>query len=487
MLSVIMPVYNERHSIREIIRRVCLVKIPKQIVIIDDCSTDGTRQILQSFEKGSDKWLKDYPGNRFTFVYQPFNQGKGAAIRAGIGHAREMITIIQDADLEYDPNDYPKVLEPIIKGQADVVYGSRFSGTHRRVLFFWHSVGNKFLTFLSNVFTNLNLTDMETGYKAFRTVLIQGIPLRSNRFGFEPEITAKVAKLGCRIFEVPIDYYGRTYAQGKKIGLKDAFQALYVILKYWLIDDLYTVESAGVRTLRIMEGAGKYNDWLFKQCEPYIGDRVLEMGSGVGNITSFLVDRDHVLATDVADSHLRELERQFGGFSNVKVSRLDFNDPKAADSFIEKDFDTVLSMNVLEHVENDGTALKVCHGILRPGGRLVLLVPAHNALYCDMDKNIEHYRRYDMGSLSRSVQEAGFKIVHRRHLNMLGALGWFVNGKVLRRQLIPSRQLRLFDFIIKLLALEKWIQPPFGLSILLVAEKQAGVASAASALAASAK
>ncbi|HRY30058.1 MAG TPA: glycosyltransferase [Elusimicrobiota bacterium] len=470
MLSVIIPIYNERHTLREILRRVCLVDIPKQIILVDDASTDGTRRTLQTMEKDISDWTNRYPKNKFLFVYQPRNRGKGAAIREGISRATEPFTIIQDADLEYDPNEYPKLLEPLLRGQADVVYGSRFSGTHRRVLFFWHSLGNKFLTFLSNAFSNLNLSDMETCYKVFRTDIIKGIPLRSERFGFEPEITSKIAKLGCRIFEVPIDYYGRTYAQGKKIGLKDAFQALYVILKYWLIDDLYTTESAGLRTLRIMEGAGKYNDWLFKQCEPYLGNRVLEMGSGIGNITNFLLDKDLVFATDISDSHVKELEREFGHFPNVRVVQLDMSDP-ATKVGIKDKIDTIISMNVLEHIENDGQALKNCHELLPKGGKLVLLVPAHQSLYCNMDRNIEHKRRYDLKPLQKQLEDVGFKIQMGHHLNVLGAIGWFVNGRLLRRQIVPSRQLRLFDFFVRFLAYEKRFKPSFGLSILIVAEK----------------
>ena len=478
MLSVIMPVYNERQTVREAIRRVCAVDMPKQIVIVDDGSTDGTREILEALEKNAGELLGTYPDNRLSFVFQPENRGKGAAIRAAIPHVDEPITIIQDADLEYDPADYPHLMEPILKGRADVVYGSRFSGTHRRVLFFWHAVGNRLLTLISNVFSNLNLTDMETGYKVFRSDVLKGIPIRSDGFGFEPEITAKVAKLGCRIYEVPVDYHGRTYPEGKKIGLKDAFAALFVILKYWIVEDLYDKNAAGLRTLRIMEGAGHYNSWLFKQCEPHLGKRVLEMGSGVGNITSFLLDRERLLATDVSDGHLRELEREFGAFPNVRVAKLDFNDDRSVQAIARSEnVDTVLSMNVLEHVERDRRALQGCFDVLEKGGRLVLLVPAHSALYSDMDRNIEHFRRYDLGSLRKMVAEVGFHLVHERHLNMLGAIGWFVNGRILRRQLIPSRQLRIFDFAIKLLALEKLFRPPFGLSILLVAEKPGEVTS----------
>jgi glycosyltransferase involved in cell wall biosynthesis len=227
-LSVVIPVYNEEQWLIELLRRVQDVPIPKEIIIVDDCSTDGTRAILRT--------LKD---DNLKIIYQPHNQGKGAALREGFKHATGNVVVVQDADLEYDPAEYPRLIQPILDNKADVVFGSRFVGEEHRVLYFWHSVANQILTTLSNMFTNLNLTDMETCYKAFRREVLADITLKSNRFGFEPEITAKVAKhLGpaWRIFEVPISYSGRTYEEGKKIGLKDAFNALYCIIWYWWFD-----------------------------------------------------------------------------------------------------------------------------------------------------------------------------------------------------------------------------------------------------------
>jgi glycosyltransferase involved in cell wall biosynthesis len=229
-LSVVIPVYNEERWIREIVRRVREVPIPKEVILVDDCSKDGTRKIL-------DEEISKLPDCRV--IYHEVNQGKGAALRTGFKHATGNVVIVQDADLEYDPAEYPRLLQPIIEGKADVVFGSRFIGEHHRVLYYWHSVANKVLTTLSNVFTNLNLTDMETCYKVFRREVIQGINLKSNRFGFEPEVTAKVAKKKdppWRIYEIPISYSGRTYEEGKKIGMKDAFTALYCIVRYWLKD-----------------------------------------------------------------------------------------------------------------------------------------------------------------------------------------------------------------------------------------------------------
>ncbi|HZN63005.1 MAG TPA: glycosyltransferase family 2 protein [Planctomycetota bacterium] len=222
-LTVVMPVYNEVEHIEKIVQAVLAVKVDKELVIVDDCSKDGTRDKLAAIAK--------LPGVRV--LYHDVNQGKGAALRTGFASAEGDLVLVQDADLEYDPQEYPTLLAPILSGKADVVFGSRFvGGDSHRVLYFWHSLGNRFLTLFSNMMTNLNLTDMETCYKVFRRDLLQKITIRENRFGFEPEITAKVAKLKCRIYEVGISYAGRTYEEGKKIGWKDGIRALWCILKY---------------------------------------------------------------------------------------------------------------------------------------------------------------------------------------------------------------------------------------------------------------
>jgi glycosyltransferase involved in cell wall biosynthesis len=227
-LSVVIPVYNEERWITEVVRRVQAVPIPKEIVIVEDHSTDNTRDVL--------KTLTD---DNIHVYYQSHNQGKGAALREGFRRATGHVVIVQDADLEYDPAEYPRLIQPILDGKADVVYGSRFIGDSHRVLYYWHSVANKALTTLSNMFTNLNLTDMETCYKVFRREVLNDVHVKSNRFGFEPEITAKIARRRerpWRIYEIPISYSGRTYDEGKKIGLKDAFNALYCILRFRYFD-----------------------------------------------------------------------------------------------------------------------------------------------------------------------------------------------------------------------------------------------------------
>jgi glycosyltransferase involved in cell wall biosynthesis len=230
-LSIIIPCYNETETIREVVNRVLSVNIPldKEIIIVDDGSNDGTRDSLRCMDNSN-----------INIIYHSRNMGKGAALRTGIKCAKGDIILIQDADLEYNPEDYPKLLQPIIDDKADVVYGSRFvGGEAHRVLYFWHSLGNKLLTLLSNSFTNLNLTDMEVCYKLFRKEILEKIELKEDRFGFEPEITAKISHLNCRIYEVGISYYGRTYTEGKKINWKDGIRAIIVIVKYGLLKKNY--------------------------------------------------------------------------------------------------------------------------------------------------------------------------------------------------------------------------------------------------------
>jgi len=226
-LSIIIPIYNEAATISEIVKRVHKVPLEwsKEVIVVNDASTDGTKEVLKAIKVS-------YP--ELSVVDHAHNQGKGAAIRSGIPHATGDVIIVQDADLEYDPRDLPKLLAPIENGYADVVFGNRFHGGEHRVLYFWHSIGNKFLTLLSNALTNLNLNDMEVGYKAFRSEILRQVTIESDRFGFEPEVTAKVARMNCRIYEVPISYHGRTYQEGKKITWRDGVVAVYCIIRYGL-------------------------------------------------------------------------------------------------------------------------------------------------------------------------------------------------------------------------------------------------------------
>ena len=234
-LSVLVPVYNEERTLEEIVRRVCAISLPKEIIFVDDGSQDRSREILSLLHEENKRSGDVF--NAIKILFQAQNEGKGAALKVALGHVTGDVVIIQDADLEYDPKDYPSLLAPIQEGVADVVYGTRFAGGGaHRVHFFWHSLGNRLLTLLSNMLTNLNLSDMEVGYKVFRAEVLKGIDLKSKRFGFEPEITVKLAKKHCRFYEVPISYYGRTYEEGKKITWKDGLAALYCMIRFRFTD-----------------------------------------------------------------------------------------------------------------------------------------------------------------------------------------------------------------------------------------------------------
>src|SRR5271157_5335634 len=322
-LSILMPVYNERTVVEQCISLVLAAPLPeemdRELVIVDDCSTDGTFDILQHLAMQNPQ---------IQLHRHTQNSGKGAAIRTAIQKASGDFSLIQDADLEYDPSEYPRLLKPLLTGHADAVFGSRYLVREQtRILPFWHSMINKWLTLLSNMFCNLNLTDMETGYKVFRTDLLKSIPIRSNRFGFEPEITMKAAKRKLRIYEVPISYHGRTYEEGKKIGWKDGVKALGVILHFWLIDDLY-VEPYGRAFLNNLTGTPQYLSWLARVLRPHLGDTVLELGAGIGTITGRLMGkRLCYIAAEKDPLYLHSLRNRFLRTPSVTVCKLDPENP----------------------------------------------------------------------------------------------------------------------------------------------------------------
>ena len=405
---------------------------------------------------------------RFVSSINPKIWVRGLPSVSGFKEATGDIVIIQDADLEYHPQEYPKLIEPILDGRADVVYGSRFLGTPRRVLMFRHTLGNKFLTFLSNLCTDLNLTDMETGYKVFKKEILEHLHLKSNRFGFEPEVTAKIAKMNYRIYEVPISYSGRDYWEGKKIRWMDGMKAIFSILRYNFFDS--ETEDIVYQTLQRMKKLHRYNQWIFSKFQPYLGRRVLEIGSGIGNITKFLLDRDLIIATDVEPKYLTFLKNTFGKYKKFMIEQLDISGTEVK-RYQSYHIDSVICFNVLEHIEQDEKPLKKIFELLEPGGRLLLLVPSHPWLYGSLDEHLGHQRRYGKKELRNKLETAGFRVIFLKHFNRIGILGWFLDSRILRRKRLPLFQLRIYNLFVPLFKLEKFFPLPFGTSLLAVAEK----------------
>ena len=347
LLSILIPVYNERTVVEKSLALVLSAPLPenmdRELVIVDDCSTDGTSDIL-------DRLAAREP--RIRLFRQSVNQGKGAAVRRAIQEAAGDFCLVQDADMEYDPAEYPRLMRPLLDGHADAVFGSRYlAGEQSRVLPYWHTKINQFLTLVSNMFSNLNVTDMETCYKVFRTDLLKSIPIRSDRFGFEPEITMKVSKRKLRVYEVPISYHGRTYEEGKKIGWKDGAKALGVILYFWIIDDLYA-ETYGRGLLNSLTGTPQYQSWITRILRPYLGDTVLEIGAGLGNWTGRLMGKKlSYVAAEKDALYLHALRNRFLRTPNVTVCELD---PEKASDYQPwaGQFASALCVNLLETVED---------------------------------------------------------------------------------------------------------------------------------------
>ncbi len=467
VLSILMPVYNERGYLRRCVERVLAVELPgglqRELVIVDDCSTDGTDRVLHELAEQHPTVIRAFR--------QPVNQGKGAAVRRAVAEMTGQYAVVQDADLEYDPNDYIPLLQPLLDGSADVVYGSRFAPrTMRRVLSYHHSIGNKLLTHLSNLTTGLNLTDMETCYKAFRADVLKTIPIRSDRFGIEPEITAKVAKRGCAVYEVPINYRGRSYAEGKKIGWKDGLAAIYTILKYWVLDDCFD-ECYGRAILQSLSHARRFNDWMVKVIQPHLGTRILEVGAGLGNISRHLPKKEKLIVTDIDPTYLALLKEAFQDNEVVDVAQLDLNCPADFDALGHEICDTVVCLNVLEHIEHDVDALRRIGQLLVPGGRVVLLVPQYPWLYGSYDRHVEHYRRYTRRTLGDALTSAGFSGAWFKDFNFLSIPGWWVNSCWLQATEMRRWQLKLYDMLVPLMRpLERWLPLP-GLSLIAVAER----------------
>ena len=460
-----MPVYNEARTLRTIVARVLAspVQLPMELICVDDGSRDGSPEILDALA------AKD---PRIRVIRQPRNMGKGRAIRTAIEHMRGGIGIIQDADLEYDPADYPAMVAPILEGKADAVFGSRFaSASQRKILLYWHGVANHFLTWLTNILNDINLTDMETCYKAVRADILKQTPLYSNRFGIEPELTTKLAQWNIRLYEVPISYHGRTAAEGKKIGWKDAVSAVWTLLKYRFIDDRFTTHD-GYYVLQSMRRARGLNKWILEQFRPFIGARVLEAGCGIGNFTELLLDRERLVCVDNDPLYVEMAHWRLGHLENVRTLERDLSDTAAYQDLKPERIDTIICLNVLEHIAPDEQVLRAFYETLEPGGHAIVLVPAHMFLYGPCDEAIGHVRRYTQTELHTKMQAAGFEVVQMGEFNRLGVPGWWLNKQLGRRDLNP-RQMRLFEWLLPVAKGMEALKLGRGLSLIGVGRKPA--------------
>jgi glycosyltransferase involved in cell wall biosynthesis len=443
LLSVLVPLFNEEEFVGHALERVLKATLPEgvelEIIVVDDGSTDASAEIVEDM-------VRENPGV-IRLLRHERNRGKGAAIRTAVDDARGDFSLIQDADLEYDPAEYGRLLKPLLEGRADVVFGSRFLvAEERRVLYFWHALANHALTTLANIVSNLNLTDMETCYKAFRTPLLQSIPITSDRFGIEPELTIKMAQRQARIYEVPISYHGRTYAEGKKIGFWDAVQALFVILRFGLFRNIY--KHSGGKTLEALTEARNFNRWMADTIRPYVGDHVLEIGAGIGNLTQALAPKKkRYIATDIDAEHLNRLATRFSHRPNVRTRLCNLSSSEDFDDFTGS-LDSVVCLNVLEHVEDDLGGLRNIYGALKSGGRAIILVPHDQRIFGTLDVALGHYRRYSREQLRARMEEAGFRVEHLIDFNRVSRYPWFMSGRILKRQELSVTQMKIFDRLV---------------------------------------
>jgi glycosyltransferase involved in cell wall biosynthesis/SAM-dependent methyltransferase len=480
-VSVLVPVYNEQHLVTECLNRLTLLAQCEflssvEVIVVDDGSRDRTSEFLADFERSHAEALSNraVAKIRWLFFRHSRNVGKGAAIRTALEKATGEITVIQDADLEYHPGDLIKMLAVFLEHDADAVFGSRFvSGGTRRALLFRHQLGNKFLTFLCNLVTNLNLTDVWTGYKAIRTDLMKSIPIIANDFRLEPEITIKLAKREARIFEVPISYFGRSYEEGKKIGWRDGVLALAAILRCALSDDIYQADEHGSRILARLARAPRFNAWMADTIRPYCGERVLEIGSGVGNLTRRLIPRTKYVASDINPLYLQTLSNLGADRPYMETGYCDVTDLSSFPR-VDQQYDTVICLNVIEHVQDDRTVLLNINRVLLPSGRAIILVPQGPGNMGTLDEVLGHRRRYTRQTLSTLASECGFSVSKLIKFNRIGTLAWFLNGKMLKRRTFGLGQIWLLDLLTPIFRRVDAMVPLPPLSLIAIMERATG-------------
>jgi len=469
-LSILVPVYNEEHLVRASLERLKpLGQSPLldrvQIIVVDDGSTDQTEAVLGEFQLSLAE-AAEAPARRleWLFLRHDTNQGKAAAIHTALSQANAELTVIHDADLEYHPLDLLKMVQVFSEEGADAVFGSRFlASEYRRVLFFRHELGNRFLTLLCNVVSDLNLTDMETCYKMVRTDLMKSVPLVGRGFEIEPEIAIKLAKRGARIFEVPIRYAGRTYQEGKKVNWKDGVRAIAAIFRFGYSDHIYAEDVHGSQILGRLNRAPRFTKWMADVIRPYVGEKVLEIGAGTGNLTLQLTPRKLYWASDINPLYLSYLENVGRNRPYLRVS---YTDGQLGHSYPkEQKFDTVICLNVIEHLADDLGALRNIREVLEDNGRAIVLVPCGPWLLGTLDDVLGHQRRYTRNQLKELTNTAGFRLETMLEFNRVGVIAWWINGKLLRRRTFGLWQIKLLNLLTPLFrVLDKFLPwPPLSL------------------------
>jgi len=474
-LSVIVPVYNEQYLIEASLERLkVLSESPLldliKVIVVDDGSSDGSAAAIESFQKSIGSRKRD-PKFSWLWLRHEKNCGKGAAIRAGLSNADTELVVIHDADLEYHPGDLLRMVEVFLLEDADAVFGSRFmSGGYKRALFFRHALGNKLLTLLCDLVCDLNLTDIETCYKMVRTDLLKSIPLESSTFDVEPELAIKLAKRGSRIFEVPIGYSGRTYLEGKKINWKDGMRALWAILRYAISDRIYATDESGGEILERLNRAPRFAGWMADVIRPYVGNRVLEVGAGTGNMSVHLMPRNLYWATDINPHYLDYLVMLRATRPYMRVA---FTNAMEAESFPkEQSFDTVVCLNVVEHIEDDVAVLRNMWHSLSDGGRAIILVPCGPWLYGSLDNALGHFRRYTQASLVKVCEQAGFRVEQMLKFNRPGVPAWWLNGRILRRRTFALGQIRMLNLLTPIFRIVDPVLPFPPLSLIAILRKE---------------
>jgi glycosyltransferase involved in cell wall biosynthesis len=463
-LTVIVPVFNEQHLVEASLSRLHVLGDSPllkqvQVIVVDNGSTDQTPAVLQRFQACLDQ---DFGAAKFrwNFLRIERNRGRGDAVRKGIDIADCDLVVAHDADLEYYPADLLKMVKLFLEEEADAVFGSRFrgGGEFRRLLYLRHSLVNWFLTFLGSMITNLDLSDIETGYKMVRRELLQSIPIDHDDFRTEPELAIKLAKRDARIFEVPIRYSGRTRQEGKKIGLRDGILTLGCMARNWLSDDVYKEDAFGSHVLTRLRRAPRFSRWMADMLRPHVGQRVLELGAGIGNLTVELIPRNSYWASDRNPLYLHNLRRLAPTQPYLHVCLINAED---SNSFPKEQFDTVICRYTIEHAEDDLLAMRNVFNAVSNDGNVLVLVPHNPSFYGTLDKVVGHLRRYTLAELTDLGNRAGLRMKLAIAFNRAGSPAWWWDGKVVRHRNIRLWQVKLFNFLVPVIRLiDSWLPFP---------------------------